>query len=62
VADDLSQPLGSPSEGMLAAALKRRATGQCPVLSVTKSTEAIGSVPDGRLVRSPARENRLLVR
>jgi C-terminal processing protease CtpA/Prc len=62
VADDLSQPLGSPSEGMLAAALKRRATGQCPVLSVTKSTEAIGSVPNGRLVRSPARENRLLVR
>jgi hypothetical protein len=47
---------------MLAAALKRRATGQCPVLSVTKSTEAIGSVPNGRLVRSPARENRLLVR
>jgi hypothetical protein len=61
VADDLSQPLGSPSEGMLAAALMRRATGQCPVLSVGKSADAMGRGPEARLVRSPARENRLLV-
>jgi carboxyl-terminal processing protease len=64
VADDLTRPLGDPNEGMLAAALSRRATGQCPAVTAqTQSVRAIGvAAPfDGRLVRNPVRENKFRV-
>lgn len=63
-ADDLTRPLGDPNEGMLAAALSRRATGQCPVTARTQSVRPIGvATPfEGRLVRNPVRENKFRVR
>ncbi len=55
VADDLDRLLGDPSEGMLAAALARRATGVCPAPEIVRRQAAAVA---GRLVRSPLRENK----
>ena len=58
VLDDLSYPLGNPSEGMLSAALSRRATGQCPVSSLSASSQAAGTALfESRLLRRPLLEN-----
>jgi len=55
VADDLTRPLGDPSEGMLATALAYRATGACPAQDIVRR-QAAHEV--GHLVRSPLRENK----
>ncbi|MFN9708522.1 MAG: S41 family peptidase [Burkholderiales bacterium] len=63
VADDLTRPLGDPTEGMLAAALSHRATGKCPTTSLTRSGQAAGSaLPEARVLRSPLLENRYHLR
>ncbi|HKA90637.1 MAG TPA: S41 family peptidase [Haliangiales bacterium] len=56
VADDFTHALGDPGEGRLAAALAYRATSTCPAaaLGAKPSLSAI----DGKLVKSPWRENR----
>jgi carboxyl-terminal processing protease len=61
VGDDLSRPLGDPAEAMLAAALFRRATGQCPPAPAQPLSARAGSKaapPEARLLRSPLRENK----
>ena len=64
VADDLARPLGDPSEGMLAAALSRRATGQCPPTAQDLPARIAGMAvaPEGRVLRNPLRENKYLKR
>jgi carboxyl-terminal processing protease len=52
--DDLSKPLGDPSEGMLATALAVRTLGSCSTTAAAKS-----KISDGFMIRSPARENRI---
>ena len=54
VSDDFTRPLGDPAEARFAAALELLATGACPA-AVAKA-----AAPDPWLVRSPARENRIL--
>lgn len=55
--DDLDQPLGSVTEGQLAAALHLRANGSCaPPVSVTATAAAS---PSRLMLRGPARENRI---
>lgn len=65
VADDLNHALGDPGESMLATALAYRSTGACPVLSVglerAQSGARAGATSSGVMVRSPPRENRLLL-
>lgn len=55
-ADDLARPLGDVSEGMLAAALTRRATGQCPTAAqvVARAMEGEGST----MLRHPVRDSK----
>jgi carboxyl-terminal processing protease len=61
VGDDLSKPLGDRSEGMLAAALNHRASGSCTVSANGREAPlAAGSVAFGRVIRHPARENKVL--
>lgn len=61
VADDFGRALGDPAEGMLAAALNYRATGQCPPrVTAAKAPGAFDGLPM-TLRRSPARENRFLL-
>jgi carboxyl-terminal processing protease len=64
VSDDLSRQLGDPAEGMLAAALARRATGQCPATAQARSVKAGGqpAAPGARLLRSPVQENKYRLR
>lgn len=52
VSDDFSKALGDETEGMLAAALSRRDTGNCPVVGLSKAM-----VDAGFIVREPVREN-----
>ena len=67
VADDLSHPLGDPSEAMLATALGYRSTSVCPVLSVGQAQAlaagraGANAASSGFMVRGPARENRLML-
>ncbi|HEX7643147.1 MAG TPA: DUF4214 domain-containing protein [Noviherbaspirillum sp.] len=56
--DDFSHQLGDPGETMLATALQYRATGSCPAASLKREQREAKPV----LVRSPARENRILRR
>lgn len=58
-ADDLTRALGDSSEGMLAAALSRRANGSCPVASDRESPQAGAGATD-RVLRHPARESKIL--
>jgi carboxyl-terminal processing protease len=61
--DDLSQPLGSPDEGLLKAALAYRATGACPALSAAQeSAQSLGVLGNrGAAVRGrPLLSNRFL--
>lgn len=55
-ADDLGQPLGSATEGQLAAALYLRANGSCAPSGVVGSGAAAAT---RRLLRGPERENRI---
>ena len=64
VADDLSKPLGDPTETMLATALNYRITGSCTLpVALQKpqsaSRPAADAVPS-LMLRGPARENRIL--
>lgn len=56
VADDFRHALGDAEEGMLAAAIQHIRTGSCPSSNINKT-----QAPEGRLLRSPIRENRFLV-
>ncbi len=62
VADDFSKPLGDPAEGRLAAALGLRASGTCPppASGTGYANLRYSTVGDPELIRSPARENRLI--
>jgi C-terminal processing protease CtpA/Prc len=55
VADDFDHALGDRTEGLLAAALNHRATGNCPASGVAKQT-----LPAGRLLHKPEREVKVL--
>jgi carboxyl-terminal processing protease len=69
VADDFTHALGNPSEGRLAAALAFRASGNsnasCPAASgfapgaQLKTGQQLSSA-DGRMLKIPARENRIM--
>lgn len=61
--DDFTQPLGSPGEGLLKAALDYRATGTCPVVSVAQeAAQALAAATgSGAAVRGrPLLSNRFL--
>jgi carboxyl-terminal processing protease len=65
-ADDLTRPLGEPDETMLATALGYRLNNDavCPVLggrSGPLSNRQAATAGGGSMLRSPARENRVLV-
>jgi carboxyl-terminal processing protease len=61
VADDLSKALGDSSEGMLAAALRHRATGSCSATGVGRESPlAAADVSFGRVLRHPVRESKVL--
>jgi carboxyl-terminal processing protease len=67
VADDFAHPLGDSQEAMLAAALNHIGTGQCPAgtgvnagLRAQASTAGEGAAAL-RVLRNPARSNRLLL-
>ena len=63
VGDDLSHPLGDPAEARLAMALGYRASGTCtPAPSMAGAGAPAPVQPDGQLIRSPLRENRILLR
>jgi carboxyl-terminal processing protease len=60
VPDDFSKALGDSSEGMLAAALRHRATGSCGgTASGREAPQAAGSVSFGRVIRHPVRESKI---
>ncbi len=64
VPDDLDHALGDTQEGMLAAAMKHAATGQCPPLAAASASVRALGASDGlplTLRRNPARSNRLLL-
>ena len=63
VADDYTQPLGDPAEARLAAALGYRESQSCPApasLGPPGVSKPSLSAADGRLLRAPWRENRIL--
>ena len=60
VADDLDEPLGSVSEGLLAGALAYRGGASCAAISVAKSDPSRGAPAEAALVRSPARGSKFL--
>jgi hypothetical protein len=60
VADDFNHQLGDPTEGRLAVALNYRATGSCTIAGA--ASVAKSAMPDPRVIRSPARVNRILLR
>jgi carboxyl-terminal processing protease len=57
VADDLSKPLGDPTEAMLAAALTYRSTGVCPPATAVQR-QGVLATSAGKLVRHPVRESK----
>jgi hypothetical protein len=57
VADDFTKQLGDPTEARLAAALQYRSNGSCPAAGVGKANT---NLAEPKLVRSPAREHRIL--
>jgi C-terminal processing protease CtpA/Prc len=58
VADDLSRALGDSDEGMLAAALAHRASGDCGGTGVGRESAQARAASFGKLVRHPAREGK----
>ncbi len=60
VPDDFTKALGDPSEGRLAAALKFRTDGTCPVVVASKRAGGVKGDAEPVLLRSPLRENRWL--
>jgi carboxyl-terminal processing protease len=57
VADDLTRELGDPNEALLAAALQLRATGTCPVATVSRGQQKMSAeAVAGELVRPAVRE------
>jgi C-terminal processing protease CtpA/Prc len=62
VADDFSRALGDSSEGMLAAALRHRASGSCSGSSAGRDAPQARDAAFGRMVRHPVRENRFVRR
>ena len=61
VADDFTQSLGDPAEARLASALQFRRTGRCAAAAASGvNTAALISASEPTLVRSFARENRLI--
>lgn len=66
VADDLTKQLGDPTEGRLKAALDFRANGTCPAASgfapgaQLKPGQTSLTATDGKMFKSPFRENRIL--
>ena len=63
VADDFTHALGDPAEARLAAALGYRDSGSCPAptLRLAKGAPRL-SATDGRAVKSPWHENRIMQR
>jgi carboxyl-terminal processing protease len=60
VADDFSKPLGDSTEGMLAAALRHRATGSCASTATDREApQAAASVAFGKVIRHPVRESKI---
>lgn len=59
VGDDFLHELGDPAEARLAAALRYRATGTCAGAAALTAGDPLSSA-EGRLLRSPLRENRIL--
>lgn len=67
IADDFTRPLGNPNEGRLKAALDFRASGNATCGPATgfapgaqlKAGQPL-SVADGRMIKSPVRENRII--
>lgn len=57
-ADDFSKALGDTSEGMLAAALYRRANGSCPA---TTGQQKLSVEQQGIVVHEPVRSNRFVL-
>jgi carboxyl-terminal processing protease len=57
--DDLTRELGDSSEGLLAAALSRRANGSCPTAGGLEQPQARAGAFD-RVLRHPARESKIL--
>ncbi|NOU52886.1 hypothetical protein HG263_20495 [Pseudoalteromonas sp. JBTF-M23] len=53
VNDDFSNPLGSPSEALFAAALNYMNTGQCPEQNRSQATQGARLVADGPAITSP---------
>jgi len=60
VADDFNHQLGDSAEGRLAVALNYRATGSCTIAGAASMAKS--ATQDPRVIRSPARENRILLR
>ncbi len=60
VADDFSKQLGDPAEARLAAVLQYRSNGTCPAAPALAMARR--QLPEPQLVRSAARENRILRR
>lgn len=63
VADDYTQALGDPAEARLAAALAYRESPSCPApsgLSIPGVSKTVLPSGEGRLLRSPWHENRIL--
>lgn len=59
VADDFSQALGDSSEGMLAAALNHRVTGNCAGTATGREAPQARDVSFGRVIRHPVRESKI---
>jgi carboxyl-terminal processing protease len=62
VADDFSKQLGDPAEANLAAALQYRANGSCPAASSSSKWLSRLTHEQPIMVKSPARENRIMSR
>lgn len=63
VADDFSKQLGDPTEANLAAALQYRANGTCPAPTASSSSKWLTRLTGKSImIRSPARENRIIIR
>jgi hypothetical protein len=62
VGDDFTHALGDPAEARLAAALGYRETQTCPAPTLRLAGARSLSATDGRAVKSPWQENRILAR
>ncbi len=58
VPDDFSRALGDSSEGMLAAALNHRVTGNCGGTSIGRESPQARALAFGKVIRHPVRESK----